>query len=238
MSARVPRRSTESHVRELLVQEYVSLRAESLAAKQNQQTILQWTLATVGIVVAASVAAVAALKDLNAASQLAINAATAIMAGLCIPVIVALAFGIWLGELNRMQRAGQFLRSREAAWSRGLAAESDPDDPHSGHLLLWETLIAGQHRDYPKNRLGGKASVLLFATLYAFSLVAGVLIVVASGGVADQLAAHFSTPAAAIGLRVAAFTAAASLSLAVIVVYWKPVRYLDRETSPVPTLAP
>lgn len=187
-----PRRRASApppYVSALLVQEYASLRSESLSAKQNQQTILQWTLATVGIVIAAGIAAAAGLKDLDAVGRFGLNLATTVLVGALVPVVVSCAFGIWMGELFRMERAGQFLRDREVAWSGGAARSADPRDPQYGLMLLWENLLADatRARDYPKNLLGGAASVGLFVSLSFFSLTTGVAVAIGPGGMLTDL---------------------------------------------------
>jgi hypothetical protein len=172
---------------DLVVQEYVSLRNESLAAKQNQQTILQWTLATVGVVIAASVAASIATGDLSATERPGVLFVGAALTGFVLPTVIACALGIWLGEVGRMERAGHFLRSREAAWSQGLAINSLPDDPTHGLTPLWETMLKDAvHPMYRKNWLGTFASVALFGTLMFSSLAAGLLVAVGPGGLVDN----------------------------------------------------
>lgn len=177
-----------AHVSELLVQEYVSLRAESLSAKQNQQTILQWTLATVGIVIAACVAAATGLHDMDNTTRLGLSVAIALLTGALTPVLVSCAFGIWLGELNRMQRAGHYLRLREDVWSAGKAKSVDPGSPESAGILLWESLLVDHpHSErFAKNRIGGIASVALFAMLAASALVSGMILALGKGGLAEQ----------------------------------------------------
>lgn len=177
-----------AHVSELLVQEYVSLRAESLSAKQNQQTILQWTLATVGIVIAACIAAATGLHDMDSITRLGLSVAIALLTGALTPVLVSCAFGIWLGELNRMERAGHFLRFREEVWSAGQAKTADPESPESGGILLWESLLANHpHSErFAKNRIGGMASVALFAMLAASALLSGIVLALGKGGLAEQ----------------------------------------------------
>ncbi|AYF97683.1 hypothetical protein D7I47_05055 [Protaetiibacter intestinalis] len=147
-----------------------------------------------GILIAASVAAAAALKDLDEPGRMGINVAAFALLGMITPVVVACAFGIWLGELFRMERAGHFLRERELAWSRGRAASADPSDPTNSDILLWESLLAApvDTGAYAKNRLGGMASIALFAALAGAALAAGIVIAIGPGGmlghIADQAA--------------------------------------------------
>lgn len=164
------------------------MRAESLSAKQNQQTILQWTLATVGIVIAACVAAATGLHDMDQLTRLGLSIAIALLTGALTPTLVSCAFGVWLGELNRMERAGHFLRLREKAWSAGQAETANPDSPESGRFLLWESLLADHpHSErFTKNRIGGQASVALFAMLLISALTCGLVLALGSGGLAEQ----------------------------------------------------
>lgn len=218
------------HIGELVVQEYASLRSESQAAKQNQQTILQWTLATAGVVIAAATAAGAALKDLDDIGRLGLSLATVVLTGGLMPVVVACAFGIWVGELQRMERAGQFLADREKAWSRGRSASARPHDPSNAYYPLWESLLADGSSDpeYQKNRLGGAASIALFASVFAFSIGIGIVLFLGPGGTLSQLPPESSMIAIWVGV-----IWLTTLLIVVGAVFVQPVRRLATSTSPV-----
>ncbi|WEG08640.1 hypothetical protein PU630_15555 [Microbacterium horticulturae] len=218
------------HVSELLVQEYVSLRAESLSAKQNQQTILQWTLATVGIVIAASVTAATGLHDMDSAARLGLSVAVTLLTGVLTPALVSCAFGIWLGELNRMERAGHFLRLREEVWSAGYAKKADPASPQSGGVLLWESLLADHphSQQFAKNRIGGMASVALFLMLATSAVVAGLILALGRGGLVEQQS--LGVPACVVwvlaGLWVITFL------VTNLCIFWGPLKKLGRASKP------
>lgn len=158
---------------DLIVQEYTSLRNESLSAKQNQQTILQWTLGVIGVIIAACAASTAAMYEMTHQWRVAALLAVAVTVGGIVPVIVGCAFGIWLGEVDRMERAGRFLRSREEAWSAGTAKNAHPGTAAVAHLAIWESVLANNELGYGKNKSGSAASCALFLVLFLSSLGAG-----------------------------------------------------------------
>lgn len=168
---------------ELVVQEYLSLRNESLAAKQNQQSILQWSMATVGIGVAAVFATSALLFDPKTHARQWILLADVVIFGVAIPVLAALAFAIWLGELERMERAGMYLRAREQSLNgRSRLGPASVSKPEAMKLILWESLLdhPGPKNPYRKNRVGAGASCLLFSAVFGGSLASAVFILVRS----------------------------------------------------------
>lgn len=160
---------------DLVVQEYISLRNESLAAKQNQQSILQWSLATVGIGIAAVFTTTAVLFDPKTTSRLWMLLADAVILGVAVPLLVGFAFGIWLGEVDRMERAGNYLRDREQSMR-----DHHQMNPSSGSRFLphWEMSLKHPNS---KNRLGSAASCLLFSTLFCGSLISALFLYCASG---------------------------------------------------------
>jgi uncharacterized membrane protein YbhN (UPF0104 family) len=169
---------------ELVVQEYLSLRNESLAAKQNQQSVLQWSMATVGIGVAAVFATSAVLFDPKTHARQWILIADVVIFGIAIPVLAALAFAIWLGELERMERAGMYLRAKEQSVNgRATLTPASLSKPHAMDLILWESMLAhpGRSNPYRKNRIGAGASCLLFSAVFGGSLASAVFILVGSG---------------------------------------------------------
>jgi len=176
---------------ELLVQEYVSLRNESLAAKQNQQSVLQWSLGAVGVIAAATAALLAATPDI-AKMHVAVIVAAAAMYGLVIPVLIASAFGVWVGEVKRMERAGRFIHARELAANAHMTANTDAQDRPGEFTIMWETLISdpGYRSTYGKNRIGATASCILFGCIYLGGLVSSAVIVLKS----DRVEGYLSSP--------------------------------------------
>ncbi len=168
------------------------MRNESLAAKQNQQTILQWSLATVGVGAAAVVAIAAATLDSAGASRGWLLLGVCLVFGIAIPLLVACAFGIWLGEVDRMERAGLYLREREHSFGPRPQGAINPSDPRWSEGIFWERLIneAGPGSPYRKNVIGSAASCMLFTGLFISSAVASLVPVVWSEDLISLLTLH------------------------------------------------
>lgn len=166
--APIPSHSPDGHCDALNLEEYRSLRQESSAAKANQQTILQWTLAAAGVVIAAAVAVtrpVAGGVDISS-SYIAVEFALLIL----VPLLILCGLGVWVGEIERMERVGRFLRIRERqTWPSEKVIlkdfESQPILP-----IMWENIIytgdAELQLEYGKNRFGSAAAVGLFLGVY------------------------------------------------------------------------
>lgn len=152
---------------ELLVAEYNALRAESLNAKQNQQTIFQWSLAAMGAVFAA----------------LAVLAASpgSILVGYAfvVPLVATTGFMSWLGEVERMERAGRFIRNREQAVQRGTGTLVGDPDALRVVPILWESVLFDDRyrREYGKNRIGSLAAILLYYGSFLGSMACAFTIV-------------------------------------------------------------
>lgn len=161
---------------DLLVAEFVSLRAESAQAKQSQQSILQWFLAAFGLLAAAVATLAATSEASDQTGWLIIYLGTALL----VPFLTACAFGIWLGEVRRMERVGRYLRARESlfsglALSQPLASVGAFDSP-----IGWENLIASTSatRLYGKNLVGSLFSCLLFGGIFVGSIAASVAVAI------------------------------------------------------------
>ncbi|GAA4682699.1 glycosyltransferase family 2 protein [Frondihabitans cladoniiphilus] len=150
---------------ELLVGEISDLRAESAGAKQNQQSIFQWSLATM----AAVFGVIAVFKAPPIAAVFGY--------GLILPLIATAAFLLWLSEVERMERAGQFIRERELALRDPDVTFESPEAMRS-HSMMWESTIFDENlaATYGKNELGAWAAVLLFFGAFYISLSAGMII--------------------------------------------------------------
>ena len=178
----------------LAVEEFKALRAESSAAKGNQQTIIQWTLAATGIALAGSITATRPVVNPD---QSRTYLAIILVYGTVIPIFIGCAFAIWVGEIRRMERAGRFLRLRERQVWPPLGQHPDlSDDSVQRRLpIMWENLIYDSspvnQSAYGKNEFGSAAAVLLFATLYGFSCMLSVVITFAAPNpIADSLPAQ------------------------------------------------
>lgn len=130
-----------------------------------------------------------------------------------------------------MERAGHYLRARESAWSEGRSIGARPEDPGSWNLLMWESLLAdGARRPhaYPKNRMGGMASIGLFGALFVISLGVGLVMAFGGGGLLEHLPAGIS----AIAATCVIWGWVVVLTGVVIAVFWKPIRVLASNSAP------
>ena len=157
--------------------QYSELRAESLAAKGFQQSILQWCLGAVaafGVAGATLFTADSSTLALRSANYYA----AFVVLGLVTPLLVGCAFGVWLGEVSRMERVGRYLRTQEVA--RALDAKLSLS-AYAGKRRLavsWESTIYDDlhGKAYGKNNIGSTAAVLLFASLFYLPIASGLAI--------------------------------------------------------------
>lgn len=148
----------------LFLAEYESLRQESAQARDAQQSIMQWSIGAFAAVLVAGLA----LPDQGPGST-TMYARLALF-GLGLPVLVFGASLAWFGELYRMERAGHYLRCREAGFRSaappGGIAQKGVED-WIQFPLLWETLIHDKEdRKLKRNFDSGFAvylSVLIFS---------------------------------------------------------------------------
>lgn len=118
----------------VLLEEYQTIRGEILASMNNRVSVLSFGLATIGAIFTASIAVSAA----GSYSQL-----SNLMLVSTVPVVTSFILFMWLGEYQRMMRAGKFLHDLE-----------DRINEAAGHtsLLTWEHHLRSQgHMRYPYN---------------------------------------------------------------------------------------
>lgn len=132
---------------DVLLKEYDTLRAESLAAIANRSSILSYGLATVGILYTG----VAALNLSNSTSN---SILPSVILMIVSPTLCAFITMNWLGEFERMHRAGSYLVILEEKINK-LIGEN---------LLNWETSLKStkKHMKYPYH------STTLFLTFISF----------------------------------------------------------------------
>ena len=162
---------------EAISDEYRSLRAESLQAKSNQQSILQWSIGAVGIVAAAVLAALAALGDAKTVGDSRLRlAALAVSLGVVVPTLLASAFAVWIGEVERMERVGRFIRSREETTWEWPPPAITSERAFRELPIFWENLIAAPRlgSTYGKNKTGSLATSLLYVVSFIVSETVGV----------------------------------------------------------------
>jgi hypothetical protein len=128
------RRSRETERVALLTAEYQSLRVESMESFRTAQSIIQWTLATYGVLFGAGFIALQADVDTPFRSVADIGAVIIFAA---LPGLVTAATWQWLGEITRMERVGAFLRGFEHSLVR---TATNPAWPQS---LTWESFLGG-----------------------------------------------------------------------------------------------
>ncbi len=162
--------------RSLLLEEYKAIRAKSAEARDNQQSIIQWSLAAVGVVTAGILAGSRSSGDGD-------TFRLAVAFGLCtvVPIILLAALAIWLSEVSRMLRAARYLRGREKAFG----AESSPARETSHKFaelpIIWEGLLATEDTWRGKADLGFIAVVLMYGVLVVLSCGTGLWTLYAGG---------------------------------------------------------
>jgi hypothetical protein len=138
---------------EILIKEYETLRQEILATIDSRNSILSFGLATIGAIFTGSV-----ISDNIGSSP----PFTSLILMLAVPSISGFVLFLWLGEYQRMQRAGKFL----------VNLEQKINELASKELLTWETKLRVQrvHMRYPYH-----ATVLLLTVISFISLLIGIL---------------------------------------------------------------
>lgn len=143
---------------EILLEEYRTLREESLTAMKNMIAVLSFGIAAVGAVFSFALA-----KQASTFSSLIL------IFGL--PSLAWCVLVIWLGEYRRMQRVGTFLRKLENTINVRAVEDKISSCP-TNMLLSWETHLRADrvHMSLPYNTI-----VSLFVATSAISLAIGIL---------------------------------------------------------------
>lgn len=123
---------------ELLVQEYASVRAEAIQSFENSQSIIQWSLATYGVLFGAGL--IASRQEGSQTANDFVAYAALVIFSLVLPGLVCAATWQWLGEITRMERTGVFLRGLEHALRSAGHAQLSPG---LRFALNWETFLVG-----------------------------------------------------------------------------------------------
>lgn len=142
---------------EILLKEYDTLRQEILTALGSRTSILSFGQASVAAIVTVSVASVAATGTSLISGFLLLLAA---------PAMVLFTLIIWLGEYQRMQRAGKFL----------CEIEQRVNEMTQQPLLTWESHLRTQrgHMGYPYNATVLTLTVFSLACSFAGFLTLGI----------------------------------------------------------------
>lgn len=178
---------------EFRLAEYNTVRTEWLASRDAQQSTLQWTLAALSVLLAATVG-----TSLRAGQPV-------VYIGLAGVIVAASTFSqaIWFGEVMRMERAALYLRGFELAlsdqltdasslppllWERWRGYVKRHHDPDSGPAPLWVAKAA--------------PSIIGSFALYGLISVAGLAILVVAA--ADTTIPHHDRMFAIVMVIVAA----------------------------------
>lgn len=143
----------EMEPEEIMLKEYDTLREEILTAMQGRNSMLSYGLAAIGAILTV---ALALMGENRALSGLVI--------GLICPSICLFVLFTWLGEYQRMQRAGRFLVDVEGRINQACGRE----------LLTWETSLRSQrrHMKYPYN-----TTVLLLTLVSGVTCAIGIVLI-------------------------------------------------------------
>jgi hypothetical protein len=141
---------------EILLKEYDTLRQEIIATISSRSSILSFGVGTIGVLLTAGMAT----GSLSGGSLVA-----GLILILLVPAMTNFILFMWLGEYERMQRAGRFLAELEGKINK----ETQPN------LLTWETNLRKkrQHMDYPYTN-----TILLLIVISFFSMIAGLVSVI------------------------------------------------------------
>lgn len=151
----------------LMVAEYASIRAEALESFSTAQSIIQWSLATYGVLFGAGL--LAASSQIAAVFSSTASWMAALIYGALLPGLVCAASWSWIGETRRMERTGAFLRGFE----RRVHAETSKSRSSIIGPLNWEAFLAGS-RSHPAAPVKGWAPYLGTSMLFGGSLAASV----------------------------------------------------------------
>jgi biotin transporter BioY len=140
--------------------EYESLRQESMASISNRVTVVNFTFGALAVIIAALLA------------QPEPGLLSGVIAVLFVPQLAKTGLLIWLGEYDRSQRAGRWIRDLEIRINTLVDNRS----------MSWESalLSKGTHMSYPY-----ASTVLLLLGAGWASLVVGVAIVYANLSTGD-----------------------------------------------------
>lgn len=160
-------RDREKYFFDFLKAEYDSLRAESAQARLAQQQILQWSLAAIAAIFAASLIFAGGGAD-RVEAGFSGTLFLVVYLGV-LPGLVVTACWAWIGELVRMERVGYYLRGIEVEVCAGKYGQAD----FRHGPLRWESYLAlGQKRSTGKQLIGYLgAGALYFGSLSLANII-------------------------------------------------------------------
>ncbi|KST63265.1 hypothetical protein [Mastigocoleus testarum] len=144
---------------DVVLEEYRTLRAESLLAMQTQQSVLRFGLGSVGVVIGAGFTS---WNQINLAS---------IVFLVLLPLICYAVLIIWIGEVARMIRAGYFLLQLEEKINQKFLSQY----PNETKPLSWETYLRNSNgiSGTPQLQWNYLIIIALFFLLAFISIVVG-----------------------------------------------------------------
>jgi hypothetical protein len=152
----------------IAVAEYSSIRSESIQSFATSQSIIQWSLATYGVLFGAGLLAVN--SEISDDLAPTVSWMAAIIYGALLPGLVCAAAWSWIGEIKRMERTGAYLRGVELHLSREtMRSSSSVAGP-----LNWESFLAGDPK-VKSSSVKGWAPYLGTAMLFGGSIFASML---------------------------------------------------------------
>ena len=136
---------------EILLKEYEALRAEILVAMTSRNTILSYGLAVIGVLYSGVAAMAVAKID---------SILPSIVLMLVVPSVCLFSLFIWLGEYQRMHRAGEHI----------INLEERIRDEQGQKILTWESNLREQkkHMRYPYD-----TTILMLVLMSLFSIIIG-----------------------------------------------------------------
>jgi hypothetical protein len=145
------------HAVSVALEEYRSVRQESLTALAAQQTILTWSVAAIAVIFAAGVG----YTKFDSPTDSIV--AWCLVFGLALPGGIFAATLSWLGEVIRMERAGGYLRVRERQIIEYYEAVEASNEGPSIRPLGWELRLSDPETgDYTKSAIGYLGACGLF----------------------------------------------------------------------------
>jgi hypothetical protein len=150
------------------VAEYASIRTESIQSFATSQSIIQWSLATYGVLFGAGLLAANSGISKDLAPTVAWMAA--VIYGALLPGLICAAAWSWIGEIRRMERTGAYLRGVETH----LRQETKRSSSSVVGPLNWETFLAGDPSTKGSG-IKGWAPYLGTAMLFGGSILASVI---------------------------------------------------------------
>lgn len=143
------------------LEEYRSIRSESEQARNAQQTILQWSLASFAAIIAGGLVVFSGTVNIRSGET---GTVLLMIFGMGLPFLSFFSYLVWWGEFLRMERAGRYIRGLERMADRLANSASGKLPPP----LQWEHFLAGpsyslalRRRETARHRRLGRAKYMI-----------------------------------------------------------------------------